>query len=158
MLVEEGAAAVEHSVCYTGGKARGQSEPEAGAGFEAEKRTAPSGCGRESLEAAAWESGGGTIRGNGQERRAAGRDAASWGSGELAWVLPACSGADWSSDLAFEADCRRPPPSLADLQVGPEGQGSRVRGLGSSEDLEMDNLSVQVCPHLLFHHPCLCLC
>lgn len=53
MLVEEGEVVVEHSVCYTGGKERGQSEPGAGFGFEAVWRTAPSGCGRENPEAEA---------------------------------------------------------------------------------------------------------
>lgn len=117
MLVEEGEVVVEHSVCYTGGKALGQSEPGAGFGFEAEWRTVPSGCGRENPEAEAWESGGGKVRDSGQERRVTGWDAASWGSEVPAWVPQACSVAGWS-DLASEADCRRRPPSLADRQAG----------------------------------------
>ncbi len=84
VLVEEGEVVVEHSVCYTGGKELGQSEPGAGVGFEAAQRTASSGCGRESPEAEAWESAGGRIQGSGQERRATGWDAASWGSEEPA--------------------------------------------------------------------------
>lgn len=113
MLVEEGEVVVEHSACCTGGKELGQSEPGAGVGFEAEQRTAPSGCGRESPEAEAWESGGGRVRGSGPGRRATGWDAASWGSEEPAWVLQACSVAGWL-DLVSAADCRRPPPLLAD--------------------------------------------
>ena len=53
VLVEEGEVVVEHSVNYIGGKEQGQSEPGAGAGFEAEQRTVPSGCGRGSPEAEA---------------------------------------------------------------------------------------------------------
>lgn len=80
MLVEEGEVVVEHSVCYTGGKLLGQSEPGAGFGFEAGWRTAPSGCGRENPEAEAWGNGGGKVRGSGQERRVTEWDAASLGS------------------------------------------------------------------------------
>lgn len=53
MQVEEGEVGVEHSVCCTGGTALGHSEPGAGVGFEAEQRTAPSGCGKESPAAEA---------------------------------------------------------------------------------------------------------
>lgn len=113
MLVEEGEAAVEHFVCCTGGKETGQTEPGAEAGFEAEQRTAPSGCDKESPEAGAWESGGGRLRDSGPGTRATGWDAASWGSEVPAWVLQACSEAGWW-DLASEADRRRPPPSLSD--------------------------------------------
>lgn len=79
MQVEEGEVVVEHLVCCTGGTELGLSEPGAGVGFEAEQRTAPSGCGRESPEAEAWESGGGRVRGSGRERRVTGWEAASWG-------------------------------------------------------------------------------
>lgn len=53
VLVGEEEVVVEHFVCYTGGKELGQSEPGAEIGFEAERRTAPSGCDRESPEAEA---------------------------------------------------------------------------------------------------------
>lgn len=85
MLVEEGEAAEAHSVHYTGRKAKGQSEP--GLGFEAEERTAPSGCGRASSEAEAWESGEGRILGNEPETRAVALDEAWLVSEESAWVL-----------------------------------------------------------------------
>lgn len=80
MLVVEGEEEVERSGCYTGGKEQVQSEPGAEVGFEAEQRTVPSGCGRVSPEAEAWENGGGRIQGSGQERRAMGWGAASSGS------------------------------------------------------------------------------
>lgn len=125
MLVEEGEVVEEHSVSYTGGKELDQSEPGAGVGFGAEQRTAPSGCGRESPEAEAWESAGGRVRGSGQGRRVTGRGAALWGSEEPAWVPQACSAAGWS-DLAFEADCRSLPPSLAEWEAGGEDRESRA--------------------------------
>lgn len=121
MQVEEGEVAVEHSVCCTGGTELGQSEPGAGACFEAVQRTVPSGCGTESPEAEASESGDGRVQGSGRGRRVTGWDAALWGSGEPAWLLQAC----WS-DLVSEADCRCPPLLLADLQAGREDQESRA--------------------------------
>lgn len=157
VLVEEGEVVVEHPVCYTGGKELDQSEPVAVIGFEAEQRTAPSDYGRESPEAAAWESVGAMVRGSGQEKRVTGWDATLWGSEEPAWVLQACSVAGWS-DLVSEADCRCLRPSLADWEAGQEDQESRVHGLGSFEDLEMGNLSVQVYLHPPSHHLCLCPC
>lgn len=136
MLVEEGEAVVEHPVCYTGGKERDQSEPVAVVGFEAEQRTAPSDSGRESPEAAAWESVGATVLGSGQEKRVTGWDATWWGSEEPAWVLQACSVAGWS-DLVSEADCRRLHPSLADWEAGQEDRESRAvrEGTGKSQTL-----------------------
>lgn len=151
MLVGEGEAVGAHSVRYTGGKEMGQPEPGAGAGFEAGQKTVPSGCGRESPEAEAWESGGGRVQGSAQERRVTERDAVSWGSEEPAWVLQACSVAGWS-DLVSEADRHHLPPLLGGWEAGQEDQESRVCGL------EMGNLSVQVYLHHLSHHLCLCLC
>lgn len=119
--VEEGEVAVEHSACCTGGTELGQSELGPGVGFEAVQRTAPSGCGTESPEAEASESGGGRVRGSGQGRRVTGWDAALWASAEPVWVLQAC----WS-DLVSEADCRCPPLLPADLQAGREDQESRA--------------------------------
>lgn len=115
MLVEEGAVAVEHSVCYTGGKELGQSEPGAAVGFEAERRTAPSGCGTASPEAEAWASAGGRVPDSGPARRVTGWDAALWGSEELTWVPQACSAAR-----------RRLPPSVADWWAEREDQESRA--------------------------------
>lgn len=125
MLVEEGEVVVAHSVRYTGGKELDQSEPGAGVGFEAEQRTAPSGCGRGSPEAEAWGSAGGRLRGSAQERRVTGWGAASWGSEEPAWVPQACSVAGWL-DLAFEADHRRLPPSPGDWEAEREDRESRA--------------------------------
>lgn len=79
--MEEVEVVEEHSESYTGGKERGQSGP--GAGFEAEQRTAPSGCGRESSEAEAWGSGGGRNQGSGQETKVTEWEAALLGSEEL---------------------------------------------------------------------------
>lgn len=84
MLVEEGEVVVEHSVSYTEEKEQGQSVPGPEVGFEAELRTVPSGCGRLSPEAEAWESGGGRIQGSGPETMATGWDAALLGSKEPA--------------------------------------------------------------------------
>ncbi len=85
-------------------------------------------------------------------------------------------------DLASEADCPRLPPSLTGWKAGQEDQESTAGwkqrgtvihrittdqdesdllnvgnvnllcGLGSFEDLEMGNLSVQVYLHLQSHH------
>lgn len=121
MQVEEGEVGVEHSACCTGGTAPGQSEPGAAVGFEVEQRTAPSGCGKESPAAEAWESGGGRVQGSGQERRAAGSDAASWGSEGPAWVPQAC----WS-DSVSEADRPRLPPWMVDSEVGTAARESRA--------------------------------
>lgn len=76
MLVEEAAAVGAHSGSCTAGKEQGQLAPEAGLDSEAEQRTAPSGCGRESPEAEALVSGGGRLRGSGWGRRVTGWDAA----------------------------------------------------------------------------------
>lgn len=108
--------AVERSACCTGEKEQGQSEPGTVAGFEAGQRTAPSGCGTASPEPEAWGNGVARVQGSGQERRVTGWGAASLESEGLAWVLQACSGVEWS-DLAFEADCRHLPPSLADWKA-----------------------------------------
>lgn len=77
--MEEGEVVVEHSVCCTEGTELGLSEPGAGVGFEAEQGTVPSGCGRESPEAEAWENGGERVQGRARERRVRGWEAASWG-------------------------------------------------------------------------------
>lgn len=122
--MEEGEVAVEHSAYCTERKELGRSEPAAGVGFEAEQRTAPSGCDRVSPEAEAWVSGGGRVRNSGRETRAMGWDATSWGSEEPAWVPQACL-----SDLASEADCHCLHPLLADWEAAIEDQASRaVRG------------------------------
>lgn len=73
----EGVVAVARSGPCTGERGWGPAEPEAG--FEESLRRALSGCGRETPEAEVWGSGGGRGLGNGQERRAAGWGAASWG-------------------------------------------------------------------------------
>lgn len=82
MLVEVGEVVAEHSVSYTEEKEQVQSVP--GVGFEAEQRTAPSGCGRLRPEAEAWESGGGQIQGSGPETMATEWDAALLESEESA--------------------------------------------------------------------------
>lgn len=76
MLVEEAEVVGEHSGSCMAGKELGWLEPEAGLDSEAEQRTAPSGCGRESPEAEALVSGGGRVRGSGWGRRVTGWDAA----------------------------------------------------------------------------------
>lgn len=67
--VEEEVAEEERPVYYTGGKRVVQSGPGAEFGFEAGWRTAPSGCGTASPEAATSVNGEGMVQGSGQERR-----------------------------------------------------------------------------------------
>lgn len=119
--MEEGEVAVEHSVYCTERKELDRSEAVTEVGFEAEQRTAPSGCDRVSPEAEVWVSGGERVRNSGRETRAMGWDAALWGSEEPAWVPQACL-----SDLASEADCLCLPPSLADWEAAIEDQESRA--------------------------------
>jgi len=177
VLVEEGEEGAEHSARCTGRKEPGRSAPGAGRG------TAPSGCGRRSSGAEAWERGGGRLRGRGPERRAAGRDAAWWESEEPVWVPRACSppAPAGRSDSASGADRRRLPPSPADREAERRERASRAEGgeregvtrppaprrvgstsgilnvplpcgSGSSEDLEMGNLSVRAYHPPPSHH------
>lgn len=76
MLVEEGEVGEARFGCCTGGKEQARSVPAAVVGFEVGRRTAPSGCGRGSLEAAVWENEAERILGNGPETRAEEQEAA----------------------------------------------------------------------------------